>query len=84
MLNQNWLTKGIIMLVEKMVSECDVTHKKFDPPVKGAACVIQGSTGRWCETLHIGPDELAHNENDVISREEAIKQATEIGGNIEF
>ena len=47
------------MLIHKMVSMCDMSQQAYDEPVNGAAVLAQGATGRWCEVMHIGPENKA-------------------------
>lgn len=47
------------MLIHAHVTECDLTDTKYNKPVAGGAFLARGATGRWCQVLRIGPDELA-------------------------
>lgn len=47
------------MMISRQVTECDVTGAKYTSPVDGAAHLCRGQTGRWCEVLHVGPEQLA-------------------------
>lgn len=47
------------MIIFKNVTECDVTNTKYDSPVAGIAYLARGATGRVCEVLGGGSEELA-------------------------
>lgn len=65
------------MYVARKVTECDFSHKRYPEPVDGCAVVTPGATGRWCEVLHIGPEEMAAGNIKPISVEEAYKYIEE-------
>jgi hypothetical protein len=68
------------MFVEKMVTECDFTGVKYDKPVKGAAAVSRGATGRYCEVMWAGPEFLAREnlESEVYTVDEAYAKIAEM------
>jgi len=74
------------MYVIAMVVSCDFHDTKYDPPVEGAHLVSQGASGRWCTVLHMGPEEVARQRIEVLSREEALAhiEAKGDGGWAEF
>jgi len=63
------------MFVQETVTECDATGQKYDKPVKGAHCIAQGASGRFCCVLHVGPEYLTAHEIVPITREAAIDEA---------
>ena len=61
------------MIIYATVPACDITGQKFDPAVEGVAFIARGATGRYCEVLWGGPEELAKAkaDNAVMTIEEA-------------
>jgi hypothetical protein len=72
------------MYVETYVPCCDLTKRKYDGAVKGAAAVAQGATGRWCEVIWVGPEYIAEKGLKVLSREEAYAIVEKEGGDADF
>lgn len=59
------------MWMKELVTCCDLTDRKYDEPVEGAWALAQGATGRYCAVMFAGPEYLAENGINPISREEA-------------
>ena len=55
-----------MMIIFKKVTECDMTKQEYFEAVEGIAYVAQGASGRWCEVLWGGPEELAKLEAEGI------------------
>lgn len=72
------------MLVARQVSNCDITGITYPEPVDGAAVVAQGATGRWCEVLWIGPEQIKAEGHTLKTYEEAVAYAEMRGGEIDF
>lgn len=72
------------MFVEALVRECDFTGNRYDTPVQGAWAVAQGATGRWCAVMYVGPEEILRSSIKVLTYEEAVARAEEIGGEVDF
>ncbi len=62
------------MYIELMVTECDITERQYNNPVKGAGIVARGATGRWCVVLWVGPEYLEEMDIKAIAPEEAREQ----------
>ena len=72
------------MYVETYVPCCDVTKRKYDGAVLGAAAVARGATGRYCEVIWIGPEVIAEEGLTVYTREEAYAIVEKEGGYADF
>ena len=56
------------MYMEGKVTECDFTDSHYDEPVDGAHVLARGATGRWCCVMWAGPEYLAENNIETVSR----------------
>ena len=67
------------MLVERMVSYCDFTDRKYQSPVKGAAVISCSATGHYCEVTWMGPEYIASSGSEPITYEQAKQQIGNTG-----
>lgn len=74
------------MIIATLVSSCDITGQDFGEYVDGVAFIAQGATGRWCEVLWGGPEQLAKAkaEGSLLTREEAYAEINRLGGYPDF
>ena len=72
------------MMIQTLVTECDITGARYDRPVSGGGFIAQGATGRWCVVLHVGPEAILEHNYQAITYDEAVRQAEAIGGWADF
>jgi hypothetical protein len=73
------------MFVEKYITECDFTERKYETPVLGAAVVARGATGRYCEVIHAGPEFLKEKGVVVVPYDQAVIEVQALGnGFVDF
>lgn len=71
------------LLIHRDVTSCDISQQQYPSPVAGAAYLSRGATGRWCEVLHIGPEQLAARVRQgvpVLTHDDAVQRIMAMPG----